>query len=226
MSYILEALKKSKQERSSEKVPDVHIVHRLPSRKSSLSAKKMFVMLTAFGGVLLAILIVYRLIPLISFEQETIITKDNSSNISIRKLETRAHLSDFKNEARVVVENSLPITASKQNEAEKPKVVKLGSTTVKKIVLGPSGTPISEDTRAILEMKYRKDLPVEVQNGLPQLVFAGHTYADDPGRRMIIVNNNILREGDSIDANTKLLHIIWEGVVLDYKGMVFKQRTH
>ncbi len=223
MSYILEALKKSKRERSSEKTPDVHIVHRAPSTKSSFPNRKLFAI---FGVVFLVILVGYVLLTLVSFDHPPQVTKDNSSTISIGKLETRAYFSDLEKEGQDVVKKSSQLTSSGQDEEEKPKVVKLASTTVKEIVLGPSGTPISEDSRAILEMKYRKDLPLDIREKIPQFVFAGHTYADDPGRRMIIVNNTILREGDSIDANTKLLNIIWEGVVLEYKGMAFKQRTH
>jgi len=56
---------------------------------------------------------------------------------------------------------------------------------------------------------------------VPKLKFAGHTYAKTPAQRMIIINGQILREGDVIASGTRLMEITWEGVVIDFKGARF-----
>ncbi len=67
-----------------------------------------------------------------------------------------------------------------------------------------------------------KELPVEIQNQLPNLEFAGHTYSQEPTARLILINNKILREGHKITNNLTLQEIIPEGVVLNYKSIEFQ----
>ncbi len=56
---------------------------------------------------------------------------------------------------------------------------------------------------------------------LAELRFAGHTYALEPARRLIIVNNRIIREGEWIGEELRLQEITWEGVVVDYQGTLY-----
>lgn len=71
-----------------------------------------------------------------------------------------------------------------------------------------------------------KDLPVRVKSMLPDLSFAGHTWASDPQQRLIMVNNRIVREGDYLENNLILREITWHGVVLETSGETFQIRTH
>lgn len=66
------------------------------------------------------------------------------------------------------------------------------------------------------------ELPIEVQNEIPALNFAGHAYAESPASRLIIINDKIVREGDSIDNQLILKEITFEGVVLSYKTILFQ----
>jgi general secretion pathway protein B len=66
---------------------------------------------------------------------------------------------------------------------------------------------------------YLQDLPPQVQAEIPKMQFAGHAYALVPSQRMIIVNGKIMREGDRVDAKTKLAEITWEGVIIDRDGL-------
>ena len=226
MSYILEALKKSKEERLAESAPHLHVVHRAHSvsRQFVTPARvKIFVVL------LVVLLSISGLAYLIYQNSKPVIPDvpvDNSSKITIGRLETRGNFADLGKERQETNSARSAKSGNKNKAIAKEEITKLGSTRVKRIVLGPSGTPKSKETAAHQEIAYRTDLPLEVQNTLPKLIFAGHTYADEPGSRMIIVNNTILREGASIDADTKLISIIWEGVVLEHKGIRYKERTH
>jgi hypothetical protein len=133
----------------------------------------------------------------------------------------QADLSDLEasddNPPTVVVENN-------------PSAIKVIRQNTQKIVLIPTASKnekIAErnipQSSGVIE---RKDLPPELKLQLPPMKFAGHTYADEPKQRMIIINNKILREGDSIDEETKLVEIIWEGVILEYKGVTFKEQLN
>jgi general secretion pathway protein B len=67
-----------------------------------------------------------------------------------------------------------------------------------------------------------QDLPPRVQKMLPQLKLAGHVYAKDASKRMIIINNRICREGDLVENQLYLEQILWEGVVLRYQDIRFR----
>lgn len=93
-------------------------------------------------------------------------------------------------------------------------------TSPKKLILPPSqpAPPQNQDLSIIPGIE---DLPPASQNSIPNLQLAGHTYSETPEKRIIIINNNILREGDWVDDNIKLIEITWTGVTLDYKGERF-----
>jgi len=55
----------------------------------------------------------------------------------------------------------------------------------------------------------------------PNLQFAGHAYSRNPAKRMIIINNSILREGDRINSQLRLMEITPDGVILEQDGQKF-----
>ncbi len=67
-----------------------------------------------------------------------------------------------------------------------------------------------------------QDLPNETQKRLPSLKISGHVYAREPGKRMVLINNRICREGDLVEKDLYLENIIWEGVVLRYQDIRFR----
>ena len=72
------------------------------------------------------------------------------------------------------------------------------------------------------ELPLVQDLPASVQKILPPLKLAGHVYAKDATKRMVMVNNRICREGDLVENQLYLEQIVWEGVVLRYKDIRFR----
>jgi len=69
-----------------------------------------------------------------------------------------------------------------------------------------------------------QDLPAAVRKSLPPLQLAGHVYAQNPAKRLIIINNRICREGDMVENGLYLDRIIWEGVVLRYQKTRFRMK--
>jgi general secretion pathway protein B len=67
-----------------------------------------------------------------------------------------------------------------------------------------------------------QDLPNETQKRLPPLKVSGHVYAREPGKRMVLINSRICREGDLVDNDLYLEKIIWEGVVLRHQDIRFR----
>jgi len=217
MSYILEALKKSKEERQNEDVPHLHIVHGGPVYKPGL--KQFFRPGMLFAG-LGAVCVAGGLLFLIQTGEDIKDTVKKNQRIHLGQIEIREEFFG-QPEDSVVVQNSTGGSTGVSDQ----QVVRIPRT-VSKQVLPQSSVVVEQGADTNQGIQFRRELPENIQKDLPQLVFAGHTYADDPRQRMIIINNTILREGDSIDGDTQLLSIIWEGVVLQHKGVVFQQRTH
>jgi len=69
-----------------------------------------------------------------------------------------------------------------------------------------------------------QDLPASVQKMLPPLKLAGHVYAKEGTKRMIMINNKICHEGDLVENQLVLEQIIWEGVVLRYQDIRFRMK--
>ncbi|MFT5700796.1 MAG: hypothetical protein ACI8ZB_003681 [Desulforhopalus sp.] len=224
MSYILEALKKSKQERQGNEVPHLHVVHGVPAFKPR---SRVYLGTGLFVGVAAIFMTVGAFVYLSPSEKTSPEVIDTSKNITVRKIEIRSQFFEQAEEDSVVVQSSRNVSASSSISKKTPQIIVIARNKVKKFLVDSSeDTMPSSATEEFILIKYRKELPPDIQREIPQFTFAGHTYADDPKKRMIIINNAILREGDSIDANTKLKNIVWEGVVLEYKGIMFKQKIH
>lgn len=224
MSYILEALKKSKQERQGGETPHIHIVHAAPSFKSRSSKIGRGGSLL-LGGLAVALSLGGLVYYLLSEEAPTQI-EDSLKSITVREIEIRSQFIEQAEEASVVVQNSdfMPARPALTDESHQP--IRITRDRFKKVVPRTVANVGPAPSEEIQDLPYRVHLPPEIQKEIPKFNFAGHTYADDPKRRMIIINNQILREGDSVDSDTKLVNIVWEGVVLSYKGVLFKQKIH
>lgn len=69
---------------------------------------------------------------------------------------------------------------------------------------------------------YLSEMSPEFQAALPELSFSGHVYSPDPRLRMIMINNAVVREGDPIAADLTLDEIVEEGVVLRFNNTRFR----
>ena len=65
------------------------------------------------------------------------------------------------------------------------------------------------------------ELPLAVQREIPDIIFSSHIYADDSALRMVNINGQNIREGDTITDGIKLVEISEEGVVLGYRHYTF-----
>ena len=69
---------------------------------------------------------------------------------------------------------------------------------------------------------YRRDeLPASVQKGLPDFNITVSIYSDNPAARLIKVNGETLREGESLSSGLKLEEILQNGAVMSYQNYRF-----
>ena len=66
------------------------------------------------------------------------------------------------------------------------------------------------------------ELSVELRERMPRLDISMHFYTPAPQRRLVRINNRLLREGDWVSGEVEIIHITPTGVILDFLGKDFK----
>lgn len=66
------------------------------------------------------------------------------------------------------------------------------------------------------------ELPGDARGGVPPLAIGGSIYSPDPAARFIVINGQVLHEGDEIANGLKLEKIELKWAVLNYKGYRFR----
>ncbi len=67
-----------------------------------------------------------------------------------------------------------------------------------------------------------KELPQSVQQALPAFLISVHIHSTDEASRMVRINNQMLREGQELSAGVKLEEVAADGVILSYKNYYFR----
>ncbi|MCM2331866.1 MAG: general secretion pathway protein GspB [Pseudomonas sagittaria] len=66
------------------------------------------------------------------------------------------------------------------------------------------------------------ELPPAVRERIPALAISGFSYVEEPGMRMAVINDRVLRQGESAAPGITLERIASDGVVLNFSGYRFR----
>jgi general secretion pathway protein B len=66
------------------------------------------------------------------------------------------------------------------------------------------------------------ELPVQIQREIPAMAVQLHAYSNLPGERIVYINSTKLREGDSLVPGLMLEQITPDGMIFSYKGYRFQ----
>lgn len=200
MSYILEALKKSQQERSRGQVPDLQSLHPAMVVADRELPRWPY---WALGVSLLALAFLLGWLRPWS---------GGTDNVP-------------------AVDWPLPVMAEVV-EADKPASMAPASTEPARgdrvIPAPPPKTPQSAPRQAIQPVVDSAgimditQLPVQVQQSVPQMSFAGHVYSSNPLHRSVIINGRYMNEGDELMPGMRLVQITPDSVVFDTQQQKFK----
>ncbi len=203
MSYILDALKKSDQERQQGTSPNLYSEHgSIPPDMvfSPFKRHRRFWLIP--GGIIIFIAVLgiffYQYLSQPTDKESTVVTETAPQSGEVNE--------------------TLPGVLVKE------KIQVLQPIETKEV---PSIPPVIFEKEAPQSsLPFLNELSANLRSQIPPLKFAGHTYAENPYQRMIIINNKILREGDMIDGNTRLMEINWEGVTIDFNGTRFQVKIN
>ncbi len=230
MSYILEALKKSQQERNLGQVPTLE---RLPVLESAEPRKIPY---WGLAAVILAGLAVF--IALYAAFREPPPRKPalQVSPFQVHPAAPEKTTADL----NPVSPAPVPVPEAPPPVAEEP----LEETTWEEAFPPPveSKLQVPEDLRAEIEAFKRslspkpkapkppKEIPPEelrlpeaVQVRLPAFLMTVHLYDAEPAKRFVLINGRKLREGQRTRTGIRVQQILPNGAVLSYEGHQFFQ---
>ena len=187
MSLILDALKKSEQQRQREKAPGLQSIHQPIAPRAVKPAR--------FGWILALIVICNLVLAGFWFwRQQSFAVQPAiaAAPVVAKPAETPATPTQKPERGDVSIAPTAEFTQiSPQQSAAQPKQ-----------------TAIEQRIEEVNE------LPDDVRNNLPAMTFSFHVYSENPQQRTIIINNRRMREGDEVSAGLHLQQITEDGVVL------------
>lgn len=199
MSYILDALKKSEQERGNGAIPGVQTIH---SSSINYHQEKR-----SIWPWLLAILISINLIAVIYFIQHT----NTDENIA-------KTLAGNTNEIVSPVNPREDSTSS----LDSPTTVSQSSPTPK-VISEPEPQSVQQTTYPVPELQTVDlyDLPLSIRQHIPEMKFSAHVYSSNPLQRSLVINNRFMEEGSQVNDDLLLNEITSDGAVFEFQGHRF-----
>ncbi len=215
MSYILDALKKSEQERGHGSAPNVQTLH---SSSLNYHANK-----TQLWPYFLLAAIIINLAALFYF--------------IIAKTEVEATTQ----EQQRITETSPAVTNTAQTASSKPVATVIEDAySAEAVVYKPISIPgtnqgiakqaqrarvieAPRQQQASLSVLERDELPFDMQQHIPVMEFSAHVYSSNPVQRSIVLNGLFMEEGDWLASDLFLSEITPDGAIFDFQGQLFHQ---
>ena len=228
MSYILEALKKSDQQRQRGATPTLQAV------QITVAAPKrpLFIYYSLFAAVLLGVGITIGWLHPWQPEQLPPETETTAAKSPIQISQQvapapLAALSEIpgKTAQEFPALNSAPTVQSVPvADAMKPDTPAPASTGVP-----GAAAPVTEKTASPAEVAQEQraipmaELPLPIQQEIPAMSFQLHAYSSNPNERLVSINSIRLREGGSLTPDLRLEQITPDGMIFSYKGYRFQR---
>jgi len=251
MSYILEALKKSEQERKRGSVPDIKSVHNyIPTPIASQR--------TWWPWILLLVVAINVVIFGVVFFGGN--TTDNSKQSPDSNEMASANTPQEKTPSNTIetspstnheTASKMP-AASVAHNTKKPEPTHLAKVPVEnhhnqqspRVIV--SKVPLTRDNtlgntaeqQRIEEEKQKNevkpgkvkkevamlpaDLPDNIKKQLPSIAFEGHVYSSTVSRRSVMINGKKMRQGDAMSGGLIVKQITPLGAEFEYQGYLFK----
>jgi general secretion pathway protein B len=234
VSYILEALKKAEAQRGQGQVPGIHDQHMAPefSGGASTGGQSLLIWIIMAMGLVMIGLLVWAL-----WEPESA-SNSQASVASVRPVaQGPAQAAPPPAPAVPAVPAPPPAAVAvqamqaqasppaqeprSQTEAQAPfPTAPVPSRNERKAHADANETrrPAAQATATKPAQQDPPDLPEAMRPQLPKLAFGGAMHSENPASRMLIVNGQLLHEGDAINPDLTLERIQLKQATFRYKG--------
>lgn len=215
MSYILDALRKSDQQRRQGVAPglttaDSIVREERPQRISWLTVAAVFIFVT---GITIGWLQPWQGSAPSPAPAETML-RDRSEVAPPAHSQTPAA-------AAYVLPARLSSLARAPIGPELPQPIAPQPAAVAVQDARPATNSAEANPQTLIVKK--EELPADVRAGLPSISVSLHAYSSKSDNRMVIVNGKTLQEGDTLTSGLVLERITPEDMVFTYRGYRFRQ---
>jgi len=215
MSYILDALKKSEQERGHGSAPTVQTIHATGNNPAVSRTPMWPYALLAAVVINLAVLFYFMLSDSTpkSAQVEPLVMQSLQTETSTAPVSVDEWPAD--RDAAIAEEQvaykpvSLPVAG--QHSARQPIGVEDNTT---RPIMAPPDTIVQRD-----------ELPTAIQQHIPIMDFSAHVYSSNPLHRSIVINGRFMEEGDRLASDLTLNEITPKGAIFDFQGQLFHQNV-
>jgi len=233
MSYILDALKKSEQERGHGSIPSVQTVH---SSSLNYGNKKTYWPYILIAAVFLNLAAILYFVfdkdkpaeNIAAIETATAVSNTGLS-ASADKMQTAITATPYKQPAGTT---SIPhvTPADKVNSApatSRPltgnQVTVIPDTDSKSMNNASQYNAQAERNTSVdnTEVIEFDELPASIKQQLPAIIISAHVYSSNPLQRSIVINNNFMEEGEYFLDGMVLQEITADGAIFHYKDIKF-----
>jgi len=215
MSYILDALKKSEQERGHGNIPDVQTVH--SSSLNYRSEKKSYWPYILIIAVLLNLLAIVYFIVDKPAPEKVEASAPQTSAITQAKKEIAPEITEPVEQPAVIISNENKNAAVEKTKAKTVDAKTQAAEKTESVAIKTEQPAAESDTR-ILEFY---ELPESIKQDLPSIVISAHVYSSNPLQRSIVINNNFMEEGEYVLDGLILYEITPNGAIFNYQGTLF-----
>ncbi len=211
MSLILEALKKSEQQRQREKAPSLQSIHQAANVVSRPSKQPWWLL------VVFIVICNFAFFSYWFWRQQNPVVPPVQSPAATQSLSTQAASTSQPpatapasataqtSASSVVATNPQQGSGSIQTQNPAPEFTQIS----------PRGTvPQSAPVESAPRIHEIHELPESVRNNLPAMTFSFHVYSENPEQRTIIINDRRVREGEEVTPGLRLQSITQDGVIL------------
>jgi general secretion pathway protein B len=108
------------------------------------------------------------------------------------------------------MKQAMPVTAESEPPVEQAQPL---ATAPKEAETARPGDAVEE--KKVVELN---DLPASVQQGIPNISISFHAYSSSPKDRHVMINGAMLGQGDLLAPGLSLDEVTPDGVILGYKG--------
>ncbi|RFA26175.1 hypothetical protein CAI21_17755 [Alkalilimnicola ehrlichii] len=214
MSFILDALKKSEQERQRGERSYLDLEHAPPPART----RTLLVCLLAMGLFLnAAFLGWYAWNQQIDHATTDTATPLPSSPLPTANEPALADLAGVSEQPRHPPPNERIAASPSAPARTKPEPAKETQPASVADEISPNARPARVPSRS--------ELAPNVQERLPALEINVHVYTEDPAGRFALVNLRSVREGDRVDGRVRVERITRTGIIFDFEGEKFQIRA-
>jgi general secretion pathway protein B len=242
MSFILEALKKSEQQRQQGDAP-LQVRKRTLSMKTQRSGRQPYwILIVAVALVLCGTLWFYStkgmptgqtiasdpvVTPAASLSQSRVVDQGTNKEAEAAIRMQAVQPVEKSAVARSHLSAPVPDYAS-EPVIQEPKQSELVSVKAEKVTQPVVNVVIEQAEPQVAtaeELPFYLDLSRGLREQMPRLSMSMHFYTDNPGRRLVRINDRLLHEGDWVSDDLQIVEITPSGANLDLLGKAFEMRS-